>query len=82
MLAHRYDVQSEDKKRSSPNLEASNLNEEYFFPAILKTADISSLKCDASGEEISPEPLCIKFDTGYMPEGQGILVCQFVFCVG
>ena len=56
----------ETKKESNDSLE------EYFFPAILKTADASSLVSDAvrtTAEEILPEPLCIRFDTGYMPMG-------------
>ena len=46
-------------------------SEEYFFPAILKTADTSSLVCDSTGvdDEILPEPLCIRFETGYIPMG-------------
>ena len=55
----------ETKRESSDSLE------EYFFPAILKTADTSSLASDvgATADEIFPEPLCIRFDTGYMPMG-------------
>ena len=55
----------ESKRESSDSLE------EYFFPAILKTADVSSLASDvrATADEILPEPLCIRFDTGYMPMG-------------
>ena len=53
------------------NKESNDLLDEYFFPAILKTADTSSLVADvsASADEILPEPLCIRFDTGYMPMG-------------
>ena len=55
----------ETKRESSDSLE------EYFFPAMLKTADSSSLASDvsATADEILPEPLCIRFDTGYMPMG-------------
>ena len=55
----------ETKRESSDSLE------EYFFPAILKTADTSSFASDvrATADEIPPEPLCIRFDTGYMPMG-------------
>ena len=51
--------------------ESNDLLEEYFFPAILKTADASPLASDvrATADEIFPEPLCIRFDTGYMPMG-------------
>ena len=39
----------------------------YFFPAILKMTD----KFDVRGgtEEILPEPLCIRFENGYLPMG-------------
>ena len=59
------EASSENKKESNDSLE------EYFFPAILKTADSSSLASDlrATADEILPEPLCIRFDTGYMPMG-------------
>ena len=55
----------ETKRESSDSLE------EYFFPAILKTANTSSLVSDvrAATDEFLPEPLCIRFDTGYMPTG-------------
>ena len=55
----------ETKRESSDSLE------EYFFPAILKTAHTSSLVSDvqATADEILPEPLCIRFDTGYLPTG-------------
>ena len=44
---------------------------EYFFPAILKTADTSSLVCDegVAADKILPEPLCVRFQTGYTPMG-------------
>ena len=43
---------------------------EYFLPAILKSADISSLVIPSGpSEEILPEPLCIRFQTGYLPMG-------------
>ena len=59
------EASSETKRESNDSLE------EYFFPAILKTADTSSFVCDvrATADEIFPEPLCIRFDTGYMPMG-------------
>ena len=61
---HTQSKDSEDK--------SSLTNEElYFLPTILKTADISSLVCVDSGasDKILPEPLCVRFDTGYMPMG-------------
>ena len=60
---HTQSKDSEDKSLSNEEL--------YFLPAILKTADISSLVCDGSGgsDEVLPEPLCVRFDTGYMPMG-------------
>ena len=59
------EASSENKRESMDSLE------EYFFPAVLKTADNSSLACNVVGaaDEILPEPLCIRFDTGYMPMG-------------
>ena len=55
------DASPETKKESS----------EYFFPAILKTADTSSLVCNigVATDKISPEPLCVRFQTGYTPMG-------------
>ena len=63
---HTQSDASQETKR-----ESSDSHEEYFFPAILKTADTSSLASDvrATADEILPEPLCIRFDTGYMPMG-------------
>ena len=57
--------------KSEASSETKRESSEYFFPAILKTADTSSLASDvrAADEEILPEPLCIRFDTGYMPMG-------------
>ena len=61
------------QSEASPEIkrESSDSLEEYFFPAILKTADTSSLASDvrATADELLPEPLCIRFDTGYMPMG-------------
>ena len=50
---------------------SNDSQEEYFFPAVLKTADTSSLVFDvrAASDEILPEPLCIRFQTGYTPMG-------------
>ena len=57
--------------QSEASPETKRESSEYFFPAILKTADTSSLVSDvrATADEILPEPLCIRFDTGYMPMG-------------
>ena len=51
--------------------ETKRESSKYFFPAILKTADTSSLVSDirAAVDEVLPEPLCVRFDTGYMPMG-------------
>ena len=45
--------------------------QEYFLPAILKSADISSLYFNptCSPGEVLPEPLCIRFQTGFLPMG-------------
>ena len=57
--------------QSEASPETKRESSEYFFPAILKTADASSLVSDvrATADEILPEPLCIRFGTGYMPMG-------------
>ena len=42
----------------------------YFLPAVLQTAKMSLLIRDVSeSEELLPEPLCIRFQTGYLPLG-------------
>ena len=55
---------------SLPALKGS-LNKEYFLPSILKEAEISSLFASSIGlnDELLPEPLCIRFQTGYLPMG-------------
>ena len=40
----------------------------YFLPAVLQTADLSLLTKEESSEQL-PEPLCIRFRTGYLPLG-------------
>ena len=70
----KYRLASEHtQSEASPETKRESCDslEEYFFPAVLKTADISSLASDvrATADEILPEPLCIRFDTGYMPIG-------------
>ena len=57
------------QSESSPQTKRES--SEYFFPAILKTADTSSLVCDvgAAADKILPEPLCVRFQTGYTPMG-------------
>ena len=43
---------------------------EYFFPAVLRTAEMRMLLREiGENEEVSPEPLCIRFTTGYIPLG-------------
>ena len=42
--------------------------EEYFFPAILKTTVLQT-SLSTTNLEILPEPLCIRFGTGYLPMG-------------
>ena len=69
VLASEY-TQSIDNEASVENVVSNKMHEEYFLPAILKTADISSLVGDVRGvDEILPEPLCVRFETGYMPMG-------------
>ena len=70
----KYKLASEHaQSEASPETkrESNDSLEEYFFPAILIQADTSSLASDvrATANEIIPEPLCIRFDTGYMPMG-------------
>ena len=57
--------------QSEASPETKKESSEYFFPAILKTADTSSLVCNigAAADKISPEPLCVRFQTGYTPMG-------------
>ena len=40
----------------------------YFLPAVLQTAELSLLT-RRENEELLPEPLCIRFRTGYLPLG-------------
>ena len=40
----------------------------YFLPAVLQTADLSDYS-RGDNEEQLPEPLCIRFQTGYLPLG-------------
>ena len=40
----------------------------YFLPAVLQTAESSLLVREANGDQY-PEPLCIRFPTGYLPLG-------------
>ena len=40
----------------------------YFLPAVLQTADLSLLTREGKPEQL-PEPLCIRFRTGYLPLG-------------
>ena len=57
--------------QSEASPETKRESDEYFFPAVLKTVDTSSLVCDvrAAADKILPEPLCVKFQTGYTPMG-------------
>ena len=57
--------------QSEASPETKRESSEYFFPAILKTADTSSLVSDvgAAADKILPEPLCVRFQTGYTPMG-------------
>ena len=59
---------SADDVHSKPLAYEDDSQEEYFFPAILKTTVIQTSSSRAN-LEILPEPLCIRFDTGYMPMG-------------
>ena len=69
--AHTNEHENHSDKSSNANstIEAGDLlmNAKYFFPAILKTTD--SLEVKEGTEEILPEPLCIRFETGYLPMG-------------
>ena len=49
----------------------------YFLPAVLQTAESSLLVREASeaNEELLPEPLCIRFQTGYLPLGFVCALC-------
>ncbi len=49
----------------------SSAREEYFLPAVLQTAEIDMVKRAPKGknEELLPEPICIRFKTGFLPLG-------------
>ncbi len=49
----------------------------YFLPAVLQTAEIDAVKRKKKGEneELLPEPICIRFKTGYVPLG---FVCALI----
>ena len=66
-IAAKITTSIDDKASPETKRESS----EYFFPAILKTADTSSLACDVgvAADKILPEPLCVRFQTGYTPMG-------------
>ena len=61
-------LQSDD---SVSIIESPNPRKEYFLPAVLQTADTSLLRlgCIEENDELAPEPLCIRFITGYVPLG-------------
>ena len=59
---------SADDAHSKPPAYENDSQDEYFFPAILKTTVIQTSSSTAN-LEILPEPLCIRFGTGYMPMG-------------
>ena len=40
----------------------------YFLPAVLQTAELTTIS-KGDNEEQLPEPLCIRFQTGYLPLG-------------
>ena len=63
--------ENEGRSLVANQLQSTAKVDEYFLPAVLKTADTSSLVCNVkeANTEILPEPLCIRFDTGYMPMG-------------
>ena len=49
----------------------------YFLPAVLQTAETDAIKRKHKGEndELLPEPICIRFKTGYVPLG---FVCALI----
>ena len=66
-IAAEVPISTTDGYSSDPSL----MRKEYFLPAVLQTADTGLLGIDSIGdnEELVPEPLCIKFVTGYVPLG-------------
>ena len=60
-----------DETPSTSTTELPNPRKEYFLPAVLQTADTSLLRlgCTEENDELAPEPLCIRFITGYVPLG-------------
>ena len=67
LASEHTQIKDNEDTFSVENVVSNKVHEEYFLPAILKTADISSLVSDVRG--ILPEPLCVRFETGYMPMG-------------
>ena len=62
--------QTENKSVTAKAKDASTVHKEYyFFPAVLQTADLSPVTKPGPNEEQLPEPLCIRFQTGYLPLG-------------
>ncbi len=55
----------------------SSSKQEYFLPAVLQTAetDIVKRKEKEKNAELLPEPICIRFKTGYLPLG---FVCALI----
>ncbi len=49
----------------------SSAKDEYFLPAVLQTAEIDIVKRvhNSINEELLPEPICIRFKTGFLPLG-------------
>ena len=55
--------------KPDPTAEAKDHSKKYFFlPAVLQTAELKTVSKRDNKEQL-PEPLCIRFKTGYLPLG-------------
>ena len=71
-------IECESPKKLSNRVEevkdTSTTKKLYFLPAVLQTAKLSPVTRGASDEQL-PEPLCIRFQTGYLPLGFVCALC-------
>ena len=70
-IAAEVPSSSDDISPQPADSSSSPIRKEYFLPAILQTADTRLLRmgCVGENDELVPEPLCIRFVTGYVPLG-------------
>ena len=61
-------VSSSSSQITEDKTDSIKRKEYYFLPAVLQTADLALLSREENSEQL-PEPLCIRFRTGYLPLG-------------